>query len=332
MSIHKKIFRNMLNNRGNIISSINELLKSPNVFIDATFQIGDYFSISPIIEAVRLKWENANITVLCTSTNVDVISTDMRVDYILLPNKNKWYTYAKELKLFKNKVDLLIEPASLDRAHRCIIGFILKPKLTIGLDQSVKCIQKPLTTIGDKGLFQPMVYSNMMAAYGFDNVSGSFQVHENKDNLIRIEKVLKEKNINNYIVFNPFASSKKRCLSISKSKEIIDELKVNGLNCVFIMPDYIRNKEKWVNELGNDYHMLNVSSIQDSICIIKKSDGVISVDTALVHISTSYNKPTVGLYSEAELNTKNWKPQSEKNHIALMNDSASDIVDLKVFK
>lgn len=332
MSIHKKIFRDMLNNRANSVSSIDELPISPNVFIDATFQIGDYFSISPIIEAVKLKWVNANITVLCTPVNVDVISTDTRVNYILLPNKNKWYTYPRKLKSFKNCIDLLIEPASLDRAHRCIIGFILKPTLTIGLDQSVKCVQKPLTTIGDKGLFQPMVYSNMMAAYGFSHVSGVFQVYADKYKLIEIGKVLEEKNINNYIVFNPFASSKKRCLSIAKSKEIVNELKINGFNCVFIIPSYIRNKEQWINEFGKNYQILNVSSIQDSICIIKNSDGVISVDTAIIHISTSYNKPTIGLYSEAELNTKNWKPQSEKRHVALMTDPASYIVDLNVFK
>ncbi|SMY16272.1 glycosyltransferase family 9 protein [Photobacterium aquimaris] len=332
MSIHKKIFRNILNNRNNLIGSINELPASPKIFIDATFQIGDYFSISPIIEAIKLKWEDANITILCTPVNVDVISTDSRVNYLLLPHKNKWYTYPKKLKPFKGDIDLLIEPASLDRAHRCILGFILKPTLTIGLDQSVKCIQKPLTDIGDKGLFQPMVYSNMMAAYGFDHVSGMFKVYENQDKLISTDKILTEKNIKDYIVFNPFASSKKRCLTVEKSKEIINELKEKNLTCVFIVPDYIKNKKKWTHALGHNCHILTVSSIQDSICLIKRSNGVISVDTALVHISTAYNKPIIGLYSQSELHSKNWKPNSDKKHSALMNDSAQYIVDLTVLK
>ncbi|KJG16791.1 hypothetical protein UA33_12215 [Photobacterium angustum] len=62
----KKFISSILNRRVNKLSSINSLPEKPNVFINATFQIGDYFAMSPIIEAVKAKWLEANVVVLCT--------------------------------------------------------------------------------------------------------------------------------------------------------------------------------------------------------------------------------------------------------------------------
>ncbi|GAD29472.1 hypothetical protein PLEI_1122 [Photobacterium leiognathi lrivu.4.1] len=102
-SLHKKLFRGFLNNRKNELKSINEVTTSPMVIIDATFQIGDYLSISPIIEAVINKWPTARIIVLCTTRNADVVHNDERVECFVLPPKEQWYKYPKMLNKFQKK-------------------------------------------------------------------------------------------------------------------------------------------------------------------------------------------------------------------------------------
>ncbi|KJF80394.1 hypothetical protein UA31_17730 [Photobacterium angustum] len=106
-SLHKKLFRGFLNNRKNELKSIDEVPSSPMVIINATFQIGDYLSISPIIEAVKNKWHTAKIVVLCTTKNQDVVYNDERVECFVLPPKEQWYKYPKILSKFQEKSGLV---------------------------------------------------------------------------------------------------------------------------------------------------------------------------------------------------------------------------------
>ncbi|KJG40172.1 glycosyltransferase family 9 protein [Photobacterium angustum] len=329
-SLHKKLFRGFLNNRKNELKSIDEVPSSPMVIINATFQIGDYLSISPIIEAVKNKWHTAKIVVLCTTKNQDVVYNDERVECFVLPPKEQWYKYPKILSKFQEKVDLLIEPAALDRAHRCIIGYTLKPKLTICLHQEAKCVLPTITEIARDNISQAQVSANMMLSYGFEKVDGTFKVYENKITKIKTEQYLDSNNISDFIVLNPFASSSERSLNIEKSIGILTKVKERNINSVLLLPSYISNLKEWQDELKNVCHVITVSSINESLTIIKNSNGVISVDTSIVHIASSYNKPTIGIYTHAGIKVINWMPQSDKKHIVTIDSPIDEIVNFDV--
>ncbi|EOG9060183.1 glycosyltransferase family 9 protein [Vibrio fluvialis] len=335
MAFFKKLLSNFFNQRNNKINSIELLPEDPNVIIDATFNIGDYLAISPIIEAIKLQWEKPSILVLCTAKNVDVVKFDPRVDYLLLPDKSQWYKYPSILKKYiksRVHVDLFVEPAAPDLPHRAIIGFVLKPDLTIGIDyDNFPCMQPPLQKIDRVNVSQPKLYANMMLGYGFRETAGDFKVFEDQGNNLKIEKELQFRNVSNFVVFNPFASTANRSLSIEKSKSILRMLAQEGFNSLFLLPSYIHNKEEWNDELASVCDVFIVNSIHDSICLIKNSLGVVSVDTALVHIASVYDVPTIGLYRDKVINCKNWHPQSSKSHVGLISGPVNEIINTEIF-
>ncbi|MBP2699541.1 lipopolysaccharide heptosyltransferase family protein [Photobacterium sp. CAIM 1938] len=327
----KKFVSSILNRRVNKLSSINALPNKPNVFINATFQIGDYLAISPIIEAVKSKWPESNIIVLCTKKNEDVVKYDPRINYICLPKENQWYKYPSVLREnIDCNADLLIEVSSIEKPHRSIVGYTLNPDLTIGHDYDKhKCIQNPLIQLDNDNISKPEYWSRLMAAYGFNKPSGKFKVFSKENN--HIENLIKRENLKDYLVFNPFASRNSRSLSIKKSVDILQKLKNDGFNCVFILPSYIKNKDIWKKELKLVSSVFCVESVQDAIYVIKKSRGVISVDTAIIHIASAYNIPTIGLFKEEQLECKLWHPQSPKNHIGSLTGNIEDIINSTIF-
>ncbi|PSV50589.1 MULTISPECIES: glycosyltransferase family 9 protein [unclassified Photobacterium] len=327
----KKLISSILNRRVNKLSSINSLPEKPNVFINATFQIGDYFAMSPIIEAVKAKWPEANVVVLCTKKNEDVVKYDTRVNYICLPKEREWYKYPKILKEKINcNVDLLIEVSSIEKPHRSIVGFTLKPDLTIGHDcYQHNCIQNPPIQFNNDNISKPECWSKLMAAYGFAQPPALFKVFAKEND--KMDMLINSKNLKDYLVFNPFASRNSRSLSIKKSIDILTKLKNDGFNCVFILPSYIKNKDEWESQLAPVSRVCCVDSIQDAIYLIKQSKGVISVDTAIIHIASAYNIPTIGLFKESQLECKLWHPQSAKKHVGALTGNVEDIINSQIF-
>lgn len=327
----KKFISSILNKRVNKLSSINCLPNKPNVFINATFQIGDYLAMSPIIEAVKSKWPESTIIVLCTKKNEDVVKYDTRVNYICLPKDRKWYKYPKVLSERINcNVDLLIEVSSIEKPHRSIVGFTLKPDLTIGHDyEKHKCIQNPPIRLDKHNISKPEYWSRLMVAYGFSQPPSVFKVFAKKNN--KMEILINRENLKDYLIFNPFASRNSRSLSVKKSVDILKKLKNDGFNCIFILPPYIKNKDMWKSELESFSRVFCVDSIQDSICLIEKSRGVISVDTAIIHIASAYNIPTIGLFKETHLEYKLWHPQSSKKYVGSLTGSVEDVINSKIF-
>ena len=309
------------------------LPNNPNVFINGLFQIGDYLAISPIIEAVKDKWPGSKIIVLCTKKNEDVIKYDKRINYICLPPHRKWYKYPSILKRkLSMKADLLIEPGSLKRPYRSIIGFTLKPELTIGLYYNkYEHIQKPTICLQKNNETQTEMCSIVMEEYGFNKVPGVFKVFENKENN-KMKNLLNDTGVKDYLIINPFASAKNRSLSIDKSIEIINKLTLDGFNCALLLPSYIKNKNFWKSELNQICSVFCVESIQDSIYLIKRSKGVVSVDTSIVHIASSYNIPTIGLYLQGnKFEDKTWHPQSSKKHVELLSGDVQEIIKSDIF-
>lgn len=171
----------------------------------------------------------------------------------------------------------------------------------------------------------------MMLGYGFKEAPGVFKLFEDKENNLKIKNKLESLNVDNYLVFNPFASTPKRSLSIDKSKEIINRLATDGFRCLFPLPSYVENKGEWEYELKSICDVFHVNSIHDTIYTIKRSSGVVSVDTAIIHIASVYNTPTIGLYTAKLMDCKYWHPQSTKKHIALLSGNVNEIVNTKIF-
>ncbi len=61
----------------------------------------------------------------------------------------------------------------------------------------------------------------------------------------------------------------------------------------------------------NVFYYPESRTIYDAIALVAQADGVISVDTAIVHIAAGLNKPLLALYNPDKLNYTDWHPNSD---------------------
>lgn len=57
--------------------------------------------------------------------------------------------------------------------------------------------------------------------------------------------------------------------------------------------------------------------------IVKHSAGVISPDTAIIHMASAFNVPVVGLYTDVKWNLDRFAPLSDKQRILISPDKDS---------
>ncbi|WP_298774907.1 glycosyltransferase family 9 protein [uncultured Shewanella sp.] len=315
----KEVISSLFTRKRKNLSNINELNKSPNVIINYNLPIGDYLSLSPVIDAILYKWHSANIYIICSNNTLCLVKSDPRVKPLCFPDKKRaWQypSYCKKVASNVGDIDLLIEPCKLNRSFRSLIGYCLQPHLTIGLYwDKYKSIAQPIHLNPELRLTQlskPKMYCKMLQDYGFDVISNSYKVYENNESRRTVERYLNENNIQSYIIINPFASTIKRTLNLSQVKNIIVKLNKTNKSIILLIPPYIENSQVWKN-LDNNIICPPINNIMDSVSYVKNSTLVISVDTSIVHIASSFNKPTIALYREQDLAKSCWLPTADQH-------------------
>lgn len=101
-------------------------------------------------------------------------------------------------------------------------------------------------------------------------------------------------------VFNPFGSQEERCMN-DKHIELLNNLLTKNYHVILIGEAVKINYLK----LPDGVKKFNSTCVLDIIPIIEKADLIVSVDTAIVHIATCFNKKTLAFY----INTVPKEPQ-----------------------
>lgn len=121
---------------------------------------------------------------------------------------------------------------------------------------------------------------------------------------------------NPYIVLQIRASTGNRMLPPQSWMPIIREIVKNNFDVVFVDDEHFKelyNKD-FLNQLpdcaGRVHNLCKyIKSMKQTIGIIASSDGVIGIDSALIHIGAALNKPIIGIYGpfRAEVRLKYYK-------------------------
>ncbi|MCO6524106.1 MAG: glycosyltransferase family 9 protein [Candidatus Schmidhempelia sp.] len=110
-------------------------------------------------------------------------------------------------------------------------------------------------------------------------------------------------NLNNkkkIVIFNPYGSQQERCMNDNHIKLLYNLLE-KTYQVILIGEAVKLNSLK----LADEVKTFNSTSVLDIIPLIEKADLVVSVDTAVVHIATCFNKKTLAFY----INTVPKEPQ-----------------------
>lgn len=269
-------------------------------------RIGDMIITTPVFRELKKLRPDIKIGVLASSSNIDIIKHNPYIDDIYINEKDNILKDYQVLKKIQNKYDVVVEFDHSVVPHAIARIKLINPKIVIStykdgrygvsgkelqlydyytsnnLDRHfrdiwLECISffgtKEIDNRYDLHIPQNDIAKNFVANFGDKikigiNLEGSIKNKEiTKDNLRQILLKLKEK-IDNIQVIILFAPNKK-----SYVKDMISEF---GFD--FVVPSF------------------DTRSILDVASLIKELDFVLTPDTSIVHIASSYDIPIVSIH------------------------------------
>ena len=119
------------------------------------------------------------------------------------------------------------------------------------------------------------------------NLSYDIYIKDNSKYTEFLNKIKESKRL----VLNPYGASKYKSFSIDTLENIITFLKDKDIAIILV---YFRDKFKELETLEKKYTNVyipkSITNILDTALLIKESDFVISPDTSIVHIASTFNK------------------------------------------
>ncbi len=270
-------------------------------FLGYGYRIGDLLTASFIFREIKKFVPEMVITVAVESKYMEFVSSNKYIDKIKLLPEN---TLSLFQFLNKNKFDIIIN-LPWDRYSKIdmLIYKLSKTKSFVfeNSKYNYNFINFPIKWEQNEHITQFL--AKIPKVFGNDSVNFDYELSlPNKYNK-NLSEIIDE-DLTNYkiLLFNPEAFEKVRTLCNEKINIITREILKEYKNIKIILLSY---KQKYDFIDNKDIIVYKTNNIFDSAAIIKESDFVLSVDTAIVHIADYYKKKMVALYSDDKFSIEN---------------------------
>jgi ADP-heptose:LPS heptosyltransferase len=276
-------------------------------------KIGDMIISTILFREIKKQYPHIKIYVLCGNANKIVLENNPYVDEVLISHNKFLKDVAVYKKLRKQKIGLVID------------FFLFRPrplyllKLRIINSQFLLGICKQKYNIYDISLninynveHISKIYVEILHLLNIKNPKTNYDMFLDKKYEDYAKTVIKQNNNEKYIFFNTHSASRHRTLSLEKTKEILEILYKLNFKIIFNSQYNINNKNIIVPRKDNFLYVL---------ALVKYSDIILTVDTAIVHAANAFDKKMVSLYLDTsnreEKLSQVWAP-NYKNAIQLL--------------
>lgn len=294
-------------------------------------RIGDAIACSIAIDAIRKYCKNAKIIVICSRYSSTIFQSDPNIICYEIKNSNALLSITKaafEIKNMYGKVDLLFSPTAGNKIPPNIFMGILRARCNIVVEKSTLMMHQPEHGSTLNGSLFSM-YKKELEKYGL-SAQDRPSIVSREAAIEKKESFLKAIGIDNYIIINLDAFDKKRCFPSTIVKEIKYQFKEGNVNYIIVCPpEKIREYKYIYNADSHIFIYDNVSSIHDNIAILKDAKLIVSPDTALIHIASAFNIPTIAVYRDQH-NAKYWPPVSDKNESIIIEEDLNTCNEKKL--
>lgn len=286
--------------------------------------LGDAIIISGLPKI--LKKYGYHISILTLESNAFLFKNNPYVDEVICVDKKLTIAQIKKLKSLE--CDLFIDPNNKTSYSYWIFKMIkfIKPKHTIGINYP-KCFRIYDSIIDYKEyhshITKRFIYILKKLNIDISENDYHYDIHYPKKYDLKIKEFLANHEHKSICIFNPYASSERRSFSQKQIQEIIAKCSTfPNLSTIIV------GAAKKINLLAvNENENIIINKLEHffyTIALIKYCDLVISVDTSIVHIANTYNKPLISIYS-SEIDNLN--PKYENNYVYKPNyDKAIQII------
>jgi ADP-heptose:LPS heptosyltransferase len=286
-------------------------------------RIGDMILLTPLFRAMKEKYPDAEIDVIASRRNFSVISNNQHLNKIIVYEKTPLKLFNAIRNIRRNYYDYFIDPKDHFSRESRMIARIVKAKTKIGFN----CVGGKLydvsiqSDIENYGLHCTQRFFNSITPLSIhiDTLIPKPELFIIPDSDKYVKKYLSDNNLKKYILINISATTKDRMFSLMKWIEILKDYESHENFILVFAP----NEKALANELKSSLPFLNIfpsRSIDDVISLVSGASGIITVDTALVHIASAFNTPILSFHVGNEEQIKKYYPLSD---ISIVMRSAS---------
>ena len=311
------------------------------LFLRYDGKIGDMIVNSLMFREIKKLYPDIKIGVVARGAAVDIIRENPNVDKIYEYYKNRKKIKDLALKIKEEKYDLLIDFSEMLRVNQMMLINLCGARINIGLNRKDwKLFDLSIESGKDFKWTEHIAkrYLAYLIKLGLkkENIDISYDIYlkDEKKYEAFFNKIKEIKKL----ILNPYGASKHKSFSIETLENIINYLKNKD---IAIILTYFGDKYKELEFLEKKYKYVyipkKIESIIDTAILIKKSDYVISPDTSIVHIASTFNKKMITVYppkgGKYSVDHLVWAPKSEYSRVIFCKDKIGtyDEIDINTF-
>jgi ADP-heptose:LPS heptosyltransferase len=334
MNSRKKIKASLLRYLTSKKNTTFDINKSQKILILKYDRIGDMIVSTPIFRELKKRFPNVQISVLASKANKDVLKYNPYVSHIYTNYKNSIFRDLPILlKLRKNNFDVCIELEHSVIPHAIFRLKVIKPKKIISIYKDgrygVKGSELKLYdyfTKKDKKNHFGKIWLDTLIFFGihaevnrYDFFIGDIE-RSKATNFINLLGQSKK------IGINIEGSFKEKSIKKNELEQICKELfkHHNDIKIILLYrPEMRLFVNKTLTEINLDYVISSyqTNSIVDLAALVEQLDLVISPDTSIVHIASSFDKPIISIHENNIDSFRLWSPTSTIKHTVFAKSS-----------
>ena len=312
------------------------------LFLRYDGKIGDMIVNSLMFREIKKVYPDIKIGLVARGAAIDIVKDNPNVDEIYEYHKDRKKIKELALKIKEEKYDLLIDFSEMLRVNQMMLINLCGARFNLGLDRNNWSLFD-LSVESDKDFKWGEHITKRYLAYLLKlglkseeiNLSYDIYIKDNSKYTEFLNKIKESKRL----VLNPYGASKHKSFSIDTLENIITYLKDKD---TAIILTYFGDKYKELEFLEKKYKYVyipkKIESILDTAILIKKSDYVISPDTSIVHIASTFNKNIIAVYppngGKFGVDHLVWAPNSDYTKVIFCKDKSSsyDEIDINTFE
>lgn len=307
------------------------------LFLRTDGKIGDYIISSFIFREIKKYYSNIKIDVVSDKSLENLLKLNENIDEYYTFNRKKIFEWRKISRILKkNNYDVLLDSTEGLKYKQVYLINRVNAKVNVGYNKDgYKIYNKNVKQNNTLKMIE--IYKKMMKKVNIEIENTNYDVPVSKDSERNVQKFLDENNTNEKIIaLNFFGASKGRKINEEIALIIIKKLNEMYKDYKIIILDSPNDRETIYNILKktdnkNILFFEESKTVLDSISIIKRSDLVVSLDTAILHIAEGLNKKIMAFYGP-KLNKNKWRIREEGNILIDYTESGINSVDFeKVF-
>ena len=303
-----------------------DLKETSNVLFMRYDRIGDMVISTPVFRELKREYPHLKVLVLASQVNKEVLQNNPYVDEVIINNKNNFFADIPSLiKLRKQKLDVCVEFDHSVVPHTILRLRIINPKKIISVTKhgrygvpGVELLMYDYYIKKPKDTHLRDIWLETLQPFGIKPTSNLYDLFpSDRQEKVALDFLEKYQNHFKLGINLEGAVKGKKIKDIDLEKICIGIKNVhNNIQIILLTPPTkIDRINQLIENMGLSYvtSSYKTNKILDVAALIKNLDIVITPDTSISHIASTFNKPIITIHEKNQESYQLFAPTSSLN-------------------